>query len=65
MSKCPNCGVIAGYQPHTKTCPRYMRWWEPWECRLMNWLDFRYWFCDCHYQDPYGKVIMGGCPKHD
>jgi hypothetical protein len=39
--------------------------WTPWECWLMELLDFRYWFCDCHYQAPYGKVIMGGCPKHD
>lgn len=39
--------------------------WKPWECRLMNWLDFRYWFCDCHYWPPYGRVISADCKKHD
>lgn len=42
-----------------------MRQWKEWECNLMNWLDFRYWFCDCHYMAPFGKVIMGGCKRHD
>ena len=39
--------------------------WKKWQCIIMNFMDFRYWFCDCHYEVPYGKVIMGGCPKHD
>ena len=38
---------------------------SPFYCRLMNWLDFRFWNCECHYHPPYGKVIMAGCPKHD
>jgi hypothetical protein len=42
-----------------------LRMWKHWECWLMGKLDFRYWHCDCHYQVPYGKVIMGGCRKHD
>lgn len=32
---------------------------------LMNIIDFRFWKCECHYQRPYGKVIAGGCKKHD
>lgn len=39
--------------------------WKDWECRLMGWLDFRYWFCDCHYQAPYGRVISADCKRHD
>jgi len=35
------------------------------QCAVMNKIDFRFWFCDCHYQAPYGKVIMGGCIHHD
>ena len=42
-----------------------MRQWKPWECWVMSLLDFRLWKCECHYQAPYGKVVMGGCPKHD
>jgi len=38
---------------------------SPLWCYLMSKLDFRFWFCECHYQPPYGKVIMGGCSKHD
>lgn len=41
------------------------RQWKSWECKVRNLIDFRYWFCECHYQSPYGLVIMGGCPKHD
>lgn len=41
------------------------RQWKAWECRLMNWLDFRFWRCECHYQAPYGRVVMAGCPAHD
>jgi len=39
--------------------------WKSWQCFVMNKIDFRTWRCECHYQAPYGKVIMGGCPKHD
>jgi len=42
-----------------------LRQWKHWECWLMQKLDFRYWKCECHYQEPFGKVVMGGCPKHD
>lgn len=41
------------------------RQWNNWKCTILNLIDFRYWFCECHYQLPYGLVIMGGCPKHD
>jgi len=41
------------------------RQWKSWQCRLMNKFDFRIWFCECHYQAPYGRVVMGGCRKHD
>jgi len=34
-------------------------------CWVMNKIDFKYWFCECHYMCPSGKVIMGGCKKHD
>jgi len=34
-------------------------------CRIMNVIDFRYWFCDCGYEAPYGKVISADCKKHD
>lgn len=42
-----------------------MRQWRPWECWLLNLLDFRYWRCECGYEAPYGSYIMAGCPKHD
>lgn len=41
------------------------RQWKIWECVIMNFVDFRFWECRCHYQAPYGKVISGGCDKHD
>lgn len=31
----------------------------------MNTIDFRFWFCDCMYEVPYGLVIYAGCEKHD
>lgn len=34
-------------------------------CWLMNLIDFRFWRCECHYQAPYGRVVMAGCPYHD
>lgn len=42
-----------------------MRRWAPWQCWLLNRLDARYWRCECHYQPPFGRVIMAGCEKHD
>lgn len=42
-----------------------MRQWKSWECKVMSWLDFRYWFCECHYWPPFGRVISGDCRKHD
>jgi hypothetical protein len=44
--------------------PKLCRQWKPWECYVMNLLDFRYWLCDCHYEPPYGKVISAWCRKH-
>ncbi len=41
------------------------RQWKPWECKIMNKLDFRYWNCECHYMPPYGIVVICGCKKHD
>jgi hypothetical protein len=41
------------------------RQWRPWECWLMNLVDFRYWGCECDYRAPYGRVIEAGCAKHD
>jgi len=35
------------------------------ECWLINLIDFRYWFCDCHWEAPYGRVISADCKKHD
>lgn len=34
-------------------------------CFIMNILDIRYWFCNCEYTPPYGRVIEGGCKYHD
>jgi hypothetical protein len=34
-------------------------------CLVMNILDIRFWFCECGYYDPYGKVICAHCKKHD
>jgi hypothetical protein len=42
----------------------WARQWRAWECRLMNLLDARYWFCPCRYEPPYGKVIYGDCRRH-
>ena len=46
--------------------------WKKWECWIMNIIDFRYWLCKkdecemkCHYEAPYGLVIMADCKKHD
>lgn len=41
------------------------RYWSKWECKIMNFFDRRYSRCECHYQVPYGLVIMSGCYKHD
>jgi hypothetical protein len=41
------------------------RQWKPWECVILNIIDFRFWFCDCHYTSPYGRVVMADCNKHD
>lgn len=35
------------------------------ECFVLNIIDFRFWFCECHYYSPYGLCISGGCKKHD
>ena len=35
------------------------------ECWILNIIDFRYWFCECNYKAPYGKVISADCKKHD
>jgi hypothetical protein len=34
-------------------------------CAIMTIIDFRFWFCDCGYWSPYGKVISAECKKHD
>lgn len=39
--------------------------WKIWECVLMTIFDFKYWFCECHYSAPYGKVISADCERHD
>lgn len=31
--------------------------------RLIWWWQTRH--CDCHWQEPYGCVVMAGCPDHD
>lgn len=45
--------------------PYSARQYPHWLCAVLNRLDARLWFCECHYQAPYGRVTMGGCPKHD
>ena len=32
--------------------------------RLMNIIDFRYWFCDCHYELGWGLMIDMSCKYH-
>lgn len=50
----------------TKSSNEYhLRQWTDEECEIMNQIDFRYWQCECHYQAPYGFVVMGGCKYHD
>lgn len=44
---------------------RMDRHWRQWECNIMSMLDFRYWFCECHYTVPFGKVISADCERHD
>lgn len=39
--------------------------WNSLECWFMNLLDFRFWFCECHYRPPYGLVLSADCKKHD
>lgn len=43
----------------------WARQWKSWECWVMNLIDVRYWFCECEYVEPYGRVIFAGCEKHD
>jgi hypothetical protein len=50
---CPSCGHWF-YRP-----------WKAWQVRLMNLVDFRYWFCECEYVVPYGLVVMAECWRHD
>lgn len=33
-------------------------------CILMTIIDFRYWFCGCHYTPPYGLLHPMMCKKH-
>lgn len=35
------------------------------ECFMLNAIDKDIKDCECHYQAPYGMVVMAGCPKHD
>jgi len=37
--------------------------WQPWQCWIMNLIDFRHWFCDCTYMAPWGKVISPDCEE--
>jgi hypothetical protein len=39
--------------------------YKRWECNILNIIDVRYWFCECGYYAPYGKVISAGCKRHD
>lgn len=41
------------------------RQWKPWECQIMNAIDFTRWGCECGYRAPYGQYAMAGCSKHD
>lgn len=44
-------------------------WIEPQCCRwhaFLNWIDFRYWRCECYHTCEWGGfVIEGGCKYHD
>jgi hypothetical protein len=39
--------------------------YRKWECIILNIIDIRYWFCNCGYCAPYGKVISAECKRHD
>ena len=56
---------MSGNMVYHERVPGLACHWRVWECWLMNLLDFRCWGCECEYVAPYGRVIMGGCPKHD
>jgi len=58
----PACGSWEAKVPTRDTTGRTM---TAWLCKLMNILDFRYWFCECGYISPYGLVISADCKKHD
>ena len=34
-------------------------------CTIMNVIDFRLWFCECKYYEPYGRVTSADCRRHD
>lgn len=31
---------------------------------VLNLIDFRFWFCDCHYEYKWGLLIDVYCQKH-
>lgn len=45
--------MSAAREPQFSRRLRRLRWW--WVTRN----------CDCHWQEPYGPVVMVGCPLHD
>ena len=38
-----------------------------WMTRLLSRMlwALRTFRCDCHWHEPYGRVVMAGCPRHD
>lgn len=43
-------------------------WVNPQCCtwhRFLNWIDVRYWGCECYHDCKYGFVVQGGCQRHD
>jgi hypothetical protein len=42
-----------------------VKYYYTWYCKIMRIINFKYWFCECHYCSPYGLVISADCEKHD
>lgn len=48
--------VVDAFRPILEPMLRYIdRALWAWETRR----------CECHWHEPYGRVVMAGCPEHD
>lgn len=44
-------------------CDRGVPSKKRWRSRLAWWWQTR--DCECHWHEPFGRVVMAGCPIHD